>query len=104
MTCKLDIKIDDLPPDFREIAEAIGLDPAIKLVQIRGGEAIYVPKVEKVYRAARDRAIRAEFNGGNHRELARKYGLTVVWVRAIVDQTAKSSTSVDTMDRQIPLF
>ena len=78
------IQLTDLPPDFRDIAETIGIEPALKLVQARGGEGIYIPKADKVCRAARDRAIRAEFNGANHRELARKYGLTVVWIRSIV--------------------
>jgi Mor family transcriptional regulator len=104
MTIKFDIKMDDLPPDFREIAETIGLDPALKLVQVRGGEGIYIPKAEKVRRAARDRAIRAEFNGKNHRELARRYGLTVVWIRAIVAQNHDLGAGVDIIDKQIPLF
>jgi Mor family transcriptional regulator len=72
-----DIKIDDLPPEFREIAEHIGLEPALRLVEIRAGEGVYVPKPEKICRAARDRAIRAEFDGRNYRDLARKYGLTL---------------------------
>ena len=62
------------------------------------------PKWEKVCRAARDRAIRAEFTGTNHRELARKYGLTVVWIRAILDQSPTRPTGVDVVDKQIPLF
>ena len=41
------IQLDDLPPDFREIAETIGLEPTLKLVQARSGEGIYVPKVGK---------------------------------------------------------
>lgn len=104
MIGNLDIQLSDLPPDFREIAETIGLDPALELVQARGGEAVYIPKVEKVCRAARDRAIRAEFNGKNHRELARRYGLTVVWIRAIVDQNHDLGVGIDTIDKQIPLF
>lgn len=104
MIDQYDIQLDDLPPDFRDIAETIGLDPALKLVKARGGEGVYVPKVEKVYRAARDRAIRAEFTGANYRELARKYDLTVVWIRAIVGQASGQATGVDVIDKQIPLF
>jgi Mor family transcriptional regulator len=86
------------------LAETIGLGPALQLVQARGGEGVYVPKAENVCRAARDRAIRAEFNGANHRELARKYGLTVVWIRAIVGQSPNRPSGVDIVDKQIPLF
>ena len=104
MLNQYNIQLTDLPPDFRDIAETIGMEPALKLVQARGGEGIYVPKAEKVCRAARDRAIRSEFNGANHRELARKYGLTVVWIRNIVGVSHGRSTGVDIFDKQIPLF
>jgi len=99
-----DIQIDDLPPDFRDVAETIGLEPALKLVQARGGEGVYVPKADKVCRAARDRAIRAAFNGSNYRDLARRFGLTVVWIRAIVGQGDDRPAGVDVVDKQIPMF
>ena len=104
MIDRYDIQLGDLPPDYREVAETIGLEPALRLVQARGGEGVYVPKADKVCRAARDRAIRAAFTGSNHRELARKYGLTVVWIRAIVGQAAHRAAGVDIIDKQIPLF
>lgn len=83
-----DIRIDDLPPEFRDVADAIGFGAALRLVEVRGGEAIYIPKMDKLARFARDRAIRAEFTGCNHRELARKYNLTVVMIRRIVGGAA----------------
>ena len=104
MINQYDIQIDDLPPDFREIADTIGLGPALKLVAARGGEGIYIPKVEKVCRAARDRAIRAEFTGANYRELARKYDLTVVWIRAIVGPAPARAIGADAIDKQRSLF
>lgn len=99
-----DIRPGDLPPEYREIAEAIGMDAALTLVRIRGGEGIYVPKFEKISRAARDRAIRAEFNGANHRELARRHGLTVSWIYVIVGQTAPEKSGIDVIDNQMSLF
>ena len=104
MIDQYNIQLDDLPPDFRDIAETIGLEPTLKLVEARSGEGIYVPKVDKVCRAARDRAIRSEFTGTNHRELARKYGLTVVWIRAIVGQDPDRPAGEDVIDKQLPLF
>ena len=56
MTDQYNIQFEDLPEDFQEIAEAIGFEATLKLVKVRGGEGLYIPKVEKVYRAARDRA------------------------------------------------
>ena len=102
-----DIKMEDLPPEFRGIADEIGLSPALRLVELRGGDGIYVPKADKICRAARDRAIRSEFNGNNYRELAKKHGLTVVWIRAIVaggQAGHKGLTGVDVIDRQQSLF
>ena len=81
-TC--DIRLDDLPPEYREIAEEIGLDAAIALSRIRGTEAVFVPKLESLCRRARNRAIREEAAAGvSARELGRKYNLSAVWIRAI---------------------
>lgn len=96
-----DVQLEDLTPEYREIAEVIGLASALALVESRGGEKIYVPKAEMVSRHARDRKIRSEFDGGNYRELARRYHLTETWVRQIV---AATSTGVDVIDRQLKLF
>ncbi|MFH1984139.1 MAG: Mor transcription activator family protein [Pseudomonadota bacterium] len=98
-----DIRIEDLPPDFREVAEAIGLDPALRLVEARGGEALYVPKLDKVARLARNRAIRDEFSGANHRELARKYNLTVVMIRQSVG-AAGADPDTDSRRMLLPGF
>lgn len=81
------IEIQDLPGDLAEIAEAIGLEPTLKLVAFRGGETLYVPKPESVVRIARDRSIREEFTGANYSELAQKHRLTVSHVRSIVRQS-----------------
>lgn len=104
MTERYNIKIDDLPPDFREIAEVIGLEAALLLVSVRGGEAVYIPKGDKVARLARNRAILAEFDGANHRALARKYDLTVVMIRNIVNDHPKSGAGADARPRQLSLF
>ena len=99
-----DIKIEDLPPEFRSIAEEIGLSAALRLVDLRGGDGIYIPKADQICRAARDRAIRAEFDGSNYRELAQKYRLTTVWIRRIVAAEKSSKTGIDIIDKQQALF
>ena len=82
---KHEIRMEDLPPDLQELAEIIGFETTLKLIEDRSGEGLYIPKIEKIYRAARDRTIRKEFNGSNFRELAHKFGLTVTWIRTIVN-------------------
>ena len=69
--------------DNRTIAEAIGVENFYKLCEVVGGATIYLPKPESVLRPVRDAHIKAEFNGYNHPELARKYGVTERWVRQL---------------------
>ena len=56
---------------------------AAKLTELNGGSTIYLQKPESVLRPVRDAHIKAEFNGYNHPELARKYGVTERWVRQL---------------------
>ena len=75
------VKIENLDEDQRKMVELVGLDGFKSLVRAFGGTTIYIPKAESLERAARDQKIREEFDGGNYRELAAKYGLTERWVR-----------------------
>ena len=68
---------------YRMIAEAIGTDNFYKLAEVVGGTTVYIPKPESVTRPVRDARIKEEFNGYNHPELARKYGVTERWVRRL---------------------
>lgn len=68
---------------YRMIAEAIGTDNFYKLAEIVGGTTIYIPKPESLTRPVRDARIKEEFNGYNHLELARRYGVTERWVRQL---------------------
>ncbi len=49
-----------------------------------GGQLIYIPKNQGGELDERDRQIYAEFNGRNHHELAKKYGLAVQQIYKIV--------------------
>ena len=84
---KYDVEIDDLTPDLRELVDIIGLQSVLNLIEFRGGESIYIQKAKKIERSARDRLIHDEFNGNNYKELARKYNLTIVRIRQIVDRS-----------------
>lgn len=68
---------------YRMIAEAIGTDNFYKLAEVVGGTTVYIPKPESVTRPVRDARIKEEFNGYNHLELARRYGVTERWVRQL---------------------
>lgn len=55
------------------------------LVEQKGGRSVYLAKSVAVHLSARDREICARFRGDNYYELARKYDLTEMRVRQIVD-------------------
>lgn len=81
-----EIKIEDIPDAYQHLARILGIEALIKLSNISGGTMIYVPKIESLFQVARDRLIVKEFNGGNYKELARKYNLTESWVRRLIQQ------------------
>jgi Mor family transcriptional regulator len=54
-----------------------------------GGEPLYIPKGRSWQLEERYEKIFAEFNGRNHRQLAKKYNCTVRWIQEIVREAAK---------------
>ena len=79
-----ELTVEMLPDGlYRQIAEAIGVEGLYKLAEVVGGATVYIPKPESLTRPARDARIKNEFNGYNHPELAKKYGVTERWVRQL---------------------
>lgn len=81
------IEFEDIPEEFRDVAESLGLEAFLKLVALCGGQDLYIPKRESLERGPRDRAIRARFDGGNYRALAAQYRLSVRQIRKIINGT-----------------
>ncbi len=77
------LTVEMLPENYREIAEAIGAENFVKLAEVVGGSTLYIPKPESLVRPVRDAQIKEEFNGYNHLELAKRYGVTERWVRQL---------------------
>lgn len=69
----------------KSIAELIGIENYIKLVDFYGGSSIYIYKRDSFLRILRDKQIRKEFKG-NYRELAQKYNLTEIAIRNIIGE------------------
>ena len=71
------------------LADQIGEAVANRMMQVWGGQNVYFPMgmVWKV--SQRDRDIFQEFNGRNHHELARKFGVSVQWVYSVVKRVRK---------------
>ncbi len=81
-------EIIDIEP---AIADQIGQAVANRMMQVWGGQNVYFPMgmVWKV--SQRDREIFREFNGRNHHELARKFGVSLQWVYSVVKRVRKKN-------------
>ena len=79
------IRTDDIPEKYRDIVDAIGMEAFVHLTLLCGGQTLYVPKRESLERGARDRDIRAMFNGSNYRSLAAQFRLSERQIRKIIN-------------------
>lgn len=95
------IAFEDLPEDLQGLAGVIGMENTLALVRHCGGTSIYIHKSESIMRQARNRRIRDEFDGRNHRDLAKRYNLSESRIRAIL-----AGNDIDDIDRpqQAALF
>ena len=83
------VQMENLDEEQKSLAELIGLEAFKSLVRNFNGTSIYIPKIESLEKTVRDELIKEEFDGGNYKELALKYGLTETWIRNIVLEKAK---------------
>lgn len=83
-----------------ELAKQIGIEVASHIAQSWGGEVIYIPRNLILLLSERDRKIFNEFNGTNHRELARKYNVSMQWIYQIVKRVTKEEIA----RRQFDMF
>jgi len=81
------IEPQDIPEDFQDMVQELGMEAFLKLVALCGGQDLYIPKRESLERGPRDRAIRARFDGGNYRALAAQYRLSLRQIRKIINGT-----------------
>jgi len=78
------ISIEDLPPQYREMAEIVGLENTLKLAEHFGKSGFYFRSLEPLIARKKEEYIRKNFNGRNHRELARRTGYSERWVYEIL--------------------
>lgn len=105
MTFWDDVELTDFKDDMSLIAETLGIDAAKKIIEICGGDSLYIPKAESVIRYVRDRRIYKDFKSGkDYRELAQKYGLTTRHIRVIVREQKSGDPKSGSIPKQIELF
>ena len=84
-----DVRLEDIQNEgMLELAELIGLEGMLKIVDYYSGGNLYVPKMENLLSGVRDRRIREEYNGENSKRLAVKYGVSESYLWRIVKNEA----------------
>lgn len=79
------IRIEDIPGEYQDIVDDLGLENFLKLCRLCGGQDLYVPKIESLMREGRNREIRSRFDGANYRILARQFRLSERQIRTIIN-------------------
>ena len=98
-----DIQLDDLPDEYREVAERIGLKAALDLVDGFAGCQLYVPKLDTLSRQLIYRRMYDDFRAcGNYKRVAVKYGLSESRTRQIVRAERRRRMSV--RETQMEMF
>lgn len=77
-------ELERLPDIYRELVAVVGFEAVVRLARHLGGTNQYFPKFERVSLLERNRRIRAEFNGCNYEELARRYGVSTRYIRLLL--------------------
>jgi Mor family transcriptional regulator len=91
-----DLRIEDLPEIYQEVAELKGLQYAVSLAEYFGGRQVYFPQTETLFKKAKERYIIEKFNGNNHTALASATGLCEREIYTILKEHRERS--------QLPLF
>lgn len=78
------VQKEDLPEGVKDLAEIFGIDTVMELIDYCGGSCLYFPSKGSIIKSARNRVIKQEFDGGNYKELARRYGISDIQIRKII--------------------
>lgn len=85
LTALRTIRAEDIPLEYQDIAETLGMTAFLRLITLCGGQSLYIPKLDSLERCGRDREIRARFDGGNYRALAVQFRLSERQIRKIIN-------------------
>ncbi|MBP3487300.1 MAG: hypothetical protein J6K53_02785 [Roseburia sp.] len=82
--------VDDLQEQHKPIAESIGMEAFLRLVDAFGDSAIYIPQMREVIKMRIYRRISEEFDGTNIKQLASKYDVSESTVYNVVREQIQS--------------
>lgn len=86
----MNITIQDLKGEQRELAEAIGIEAYLKLAKIYGGTTIYVARLNYLETLERNRNIIKEYTGYNQKYICAKYKISDRTLRQILENHLKN--------------
>ena len=87
---------DELPESIKDLADVIGIDSLKKLVKFSGGSSLYIPNESSITKPVRNKIMKECFNG-DYKELSRKFGISEVQVRHIIN----SDMSYQTLNKSL---
>lgn len=79
------LEVEDFDEPYATLAEMLGVEAALKVIELFQGQQVYFPKLEKACNSTRKALIRSEFDGYNYRELAERYNYTERYIRLICE-------------------
>lgn len=78
------IPFEDVPENLYQLYDIVGGKLFTEIIDVHGGEFLYIPKRATLERKHRYEAIRKEYNGYNVSQLALKYGYSERHIRTIL--------------------
>ena len=78
------IAFENVPENLYDLYHLVGAELFTKIVDVHGGEMLYIPKRSTMERKQNRDAIRKEYNGCNVSQLALKYGYSERYIRTIL--------------------
>lgn len=102
---QLTVALEEMVSLERSKAQHVAKEVAERMTAHWGGQNLYFPMGMVVKLSRRDRQIYDDFNGDNHHELARKYGVSLQWIYKIVKAMRKehiASLQSDMFDETDP--
>mgnify|MGYP003623559134 CR=1 FL=1 len=104
MENNLNITLDDLSGNQREIAEIIGVDAFVNLSRRYGGVVdLYIMKYSELQRISDRKQLLEDFDGHNYEELARKYDLCTGTIRNLIPPELRRERKAKPLDGQMTL-
>lgn len=92
---------DDLQENHREIANVVGFDNLIKLIEHFGGNSIYIPQKYELYRFKLYATILEQYDGTNIKRLATDYGVSEKTVYTIVKNKILKGSAKKQLEGQL---